>query len=130
MTQYECVTIPGIQAHDRRVWVLSQIEISSPSQLFLNDKSLLQQFEASSQELVLHLQEVSFALVGLERFVDNAECRHVVLDILPASVAVTNDAGQQPVVMTTMPHIQLSAYNNYCNYYYNYNNNNNYYNYY
>ena len=91
---FKFTVAPGVQAHDGWVWVLSQVEIRCSSQLLLYDKCLLQQFEASSKELVLHLKEVALALVGLERLVNNAECCDVILDVLPASVAMTNDASE------------------------------------
>ena len=44
--------------------------------------------KASSQELVLHLQEVAFVRLRLERLVDDGELG-IVLDVLPPGVAVT-----------------------------------------
>lgn len=44
--------------------------------------------EAPSQELVLHLQKVAFVHLRLERLVDNGKLG-VVLDVLPAGIAVT-----------------------------------------
>lgn len=48
--------------------------------------------EASSQELVLHFQEVAFIRLRLERLVDDGEL-WIVLDVLPPSVAVTGRVG-------------------------------------
>lgn len=47
--------------------------------------------EASGQELVLHLQEVAFVRLRLERLVDDGKL-WIVLDVLPPGVAV---AGMQ-----------------------------------
>lgn len=44
--------------------------------------------EAPSQELVLHLQKVAFICLRLERLVDDGKLG-VVLDVLPAGIAVT-----------------------------------------
>lgn len=41
------------------------------------------------QEFVLHLQVVAFVHLGFERLVENGVAR-VVLDVLPASIAVTD----------------------------------------
>ena len=50
--------VPGIEGHGGVVGVLGEVQVGGPSQLFLYDQGLLQQLEASRQELVLHLQEV------------------------------------------------------------------------
>ena len=73
------------------ICILSQIEISCPPELFLNDQSLLEKLEPSRQKLVLDLQEVALAHVHLEGLVDDGEAR-VVLHVLPAAVAVSYDA--------------------------------------
>ena len=44
--------------------------------------------EASSQELVLHLQEIAFIRLGFERLVDNGELG-IILDVLPPGIAMT-----------------------------------------
>ena len=56
---------PGIERHGRVPGILCQIQVCSPSQLFLDDQCLFEQFEAARQELVLDLKEVAFALVSL-----------------------------------------------------------------
>ena len=71
--------------------VLSEVEVSRSPQLLLDDKRLLEQLETSSQELVLDLEEVSFAHVHLEGLVDDAE-PSVILDVLPSAVAVGHNS--------------------------------------
>lgn len=44
--------------------------------------------EASSQELVLHLQEIAFIRLRFERLIDNGKLG-IVLDVLPPGIAVT-----------------------------------------
>lgn len=51
--------------------------------------------EAPSQELVLHLQKVAFIHLGLERLVDDGKLG-VVLDVLPAGIAVTASPVKDP----------------------------------
>ena len=80
-----------IESHGRMISVLGQIEISCPPELFLNDQSLLEKFEPSSQKLVLDLQEVALANVHLEGLVDDDEAR-IVLHVLPPAVSVGYDA--------------------------------------
>ncbi len=73
------------------IGVLGQIEVSGPSQLLLNDKSLFQKLEPSSQKFVLDLQEIPFAHVHLEGLVDDGESR-VILHVLPSAIAMNHDA--------------------------------------
>lgn len=48
--------------------------------------------EPPSQELVLHLQEVAFVGLGLERLVDDGELR-VVLNVLPPGITMADAGG-------------------------------------
>lgn len=64
--------------------------------------------ETPCQELILDLQEVAFAHVHFEGLVDDGEAQ-IVLDVLPAAVAVRDDAGQQPVVVPPVPDLVLAA---------------------
>ena len=73
------------------IGVLSEVEVCRPPQLLLDDERLLQKLEPPGQELVLDLKEISFAHVHLEWLVDDGEAG-VVLDVLPAPVAVDNYA--------------------------------------
>ncbi len=81
----------GVERHGGVVGVLGQVEVGGPTQLLLDDQRLLKQLEAPRKELVLDLQEVALAHVHLEGLVDDGEAR-VVLDVLPAAVAVDDDA--------------------------------------
>ena len=72
------------------VAVLGQVEVGRPSQLLLDDQGLLQKLEPPSKKLVLDLQEVALAHVHLEGLIDDREPR-IVLDILPAAVAVSHN---------------------------------------
>lgn len=54
--------------------------------------------KSAGEELVLDLKEVSLANIHLERLVDDGKT-NVVLNVLPTTIAVGDNAGQQPVVM-------------------------------
>ncbi|QQP48587.1 ChromodomainhelicaseDNAbinding protein Mi2 -like protein [Caligus rogercresseyi] len=72
------------------IGILSQVQIGGSPQLLFNDKSLLKKLESSCQELIFDLQEVALANVHFEGLIDNAEAV-VILDVLPAAVAIGHD---------------------------------------
>ena len=80
-----------VERHGGVGGVLRQVEVGGASKLFFNDERLLEKLEASSQELVLHLQVVVLAQLCAERFVDDRETR-ITLDILPTPVTALDDA--------------------------------------
>ena len=80
-----------VERHGGVGGVLRQVEVGGASKLLFNDERLLEKLEASSQELVLHLQVVVLAQLGAERFVDDRETR-ITLDILPTPVTTLDDA--------------------------------------
>ena len=80
-----------VKSHSWVISVLSEIKIGRSAKLLFNDQSLFQQFESASQKFILNLEEVAFAHVHFERFVDDGESR-VILNILPTTVTVSNDA--------------------------------------
>merc|ERR1719187_2758667 len=90
--------------------ILSEIEESRSSQLFLDNQSLLEQFEPPSEKLILDLEEVSFADVHLEWLIDDGE-PGVILYVLPSTITMTNDSSQQPVIMTSVPNLKISSGN-------------------
>ena len=73
------------------IGILSQIQVRCSSQLFFDDQSLLQKLKTTGQKFVLDLQEVTFAYVHLEGFIDDWEPM-VVLDILPSTVTMSYNA--------------------------------------
>ena len=83
-----------------------QAEECRSSELLFDHERLFEKFEASREKLVLHLEKVALGHVHLERFVDDGELQ-VDLNVLPAGVAVRDDAGKQPVVVTAMPDLVL-----------------------
>ena len=64
---------PGVEGHGWVGGVLSQVEEGGAPQLFLNDESLLQQFESSGQKLVFNFQEISFSDIHLDNLSVRAE---------------------------------------------------------
>lgn len=76
-----------VECHGRMIGILGQVQVSSTSELLLDDQSLFQELESTSQELVLDLQEVAFAHVHFEWLIDDGEA-HIILNILPTAVTV------------------------------------------
>lgn len=104
--EWKCKNRPCIERHRRVIGILSEVQVSGSSQLLLDHQRLLEQLETSGEEFVLHLQEVSFALICFKRFIDNHE-RDVILHVLPPAITVLDDSRQQPVVMAAMPNLSL-----------------------
>lgn len=82
---------PRVQSHGWMIGILSEIQIRRSPELLFYDKSLLQEFEPSSQEFVFDLQEIPLSNIHLEGLVDDDE-PWVRLNILPPPVSMSNDA--------------------------------------
>ena len=54
--------------------------------------------KSSGQEFIFYFKEVSFAYIHLKRFIDYGK-PNIILDVLPATIAVSYDASQQPIIM-------------------------------
>lgn len=77
---FNCIDLPRQNVlHESIFWCVSTVTVKP-------------YLEATSQELVLHLQEVAFVGLRSERLVDDGELG-VVLDVLPSGVTVTGTEG-------------------------------------
>jgi hypothetical protein len=63
-----------------------------------NRTFLIPYLKPPCKKFILYLKEVAFSNIHLERFIDDGK-PYVILDVLPATVSVTYDACQEPIIM-------------------------------